>query len=561
MTTRAHRRGVGVGIHRIAATILLVLYRRRTPWAASVLLSFPRYPWLPVMAAAVLALPRLSTPALADDPAARLADHRRWVISSDQSRDGQTIVTTGGDSLLYRPGDVIAWRADGTRIGEFVGHPTIVWCGRISADGRWLATAGYDGLVKLWDVASRQPKHDLKKHKGWVRSVAFSPDGSRLASAGEDGTVVIWDTASGAEVKTVAAHAAAATCVAFAADGQTLASGGSDKVVKLWDPASGTEKGKLEGHGDAIWALAWSPDGSRLATASADRTIRLWAMPEARELAAFAGHKDWVTSVAFSPDGSRLVSGSLDGSVKLWSVAELGEQAGPEPMGSSVWSVGFSPNASTILVGTHAGARLVPTPEAKLLPRPVPPPQPVVRPLVPQSFTSMAGASGAIAADGVVTVTGPLAKDTYTVKATLPQEGGRVSALRLEVLTDSVLPQQGPGRAGNGNFVLTTFAALAGPPGGTDTPTAITFAEARADFEQDKYGVAGAIDTNPETGWAVSGGIGKPHEATFRLAPDVALPPGSPVTITLDQQYPDGQHAIGRFRLSVVQEPPPPAAP
>lgn len=513
------------------------------------------------IAAAVLALAGVATTGRAEDAAARLADHRRWVISIDQSRDGQTIVTTGGDSLLYRPGDVIAWRTDGTRIGEFVGHPTVVWSGRISDDGRWLATAGYDGLVKLWDVATRQPKHDLKKHKGWVRSVAFSPDGSRLASAGEDGTVVIWDTASGAEVKTLAAHAAAATCVAFAADGETLASGGGDKVVKLWDPASGTEKGKLEGHGDAILALAWSPDGSRLATASADRTIRLWAMPEARELAAFAGHKDWVTSLAFSPDGARLTSGSLDGSVKLWSVPELGEQAGPEPVGSSVWAVSFSPDAGTILVGTHAGARLVPTPEAKLLPRPVPPPQPVVRPLVPQSFTSVAGASGAIAADGAVTVTGPRAKDTYTVKATLPREGGPVSALRLEVLTDSALPQQGPGRADNGNFVLSTFAVLTGPPGGADTPTAIALAEARADFEQDNYAVAGAIDTNPETGWAILSGIGRPHEATFRLAPEAALAPGSPVTITLDQQYHDGQHAIGRFRLSVVQEPPRPAAP
>ena len=229
--------------------------------------------------ASVLALvaAAIGPAALADDPApvaaATLADHHGWVIAGEYSRDGEVIVTAGGDSLLYRPGGVIAWKADGAKIGDFAGHPTAVWSVRISDDGRLAATAGYDGLVKLWDVATRGTKHDLRKHKGWVRSVAFSPDGKRLATAGEDSTVVIWDTDTGAEVTSIAAHAGAATTVAFSRDGQTLASGGSDKLIKLWNPATGEEKSKLEGHGDAIWSVAYSPDGSRLATAGADGTL------------------------------------------------------------------------------------------------------------------------------------------------------------------------------------------------------------------------------------------------------------------------------------------------
>jgi hypothetical protein len=136
--------------------------------------------------------------------AATLTDFKRWVIASDYSRDGSLLVTAGGESLLYRPGDVVVWKvADGSRVGDLAGHPTAVWAVKVSADGKLAATAGYDGLVKLWDLQARTLKHDLKKHKGWVRSLAFSPDGTRLASAGEDGTVVLWDTATGAEVKSV----------------------------------------------------------------------------------------------------------------------------------------------------------------------------------------------------------------------------------------------------------------------------------------------------------------------------------------------------------------------
>ena len=177
---------------------------------------------------------------------------------------------------------------------------------------------------------------------------------------------------------------------------------------------------------------------------------------------------------------------------------------------------------------------------------------------MPTEFTSAAGAVGAIAPDGVVMITGNLAKDTYTLKATVP-EGSRVKAFQLEVLPDPSLPAQGPGRAGNGNFVLSRFAVAHGMPGKPETPTAVTFAAAKASFEQANYGAAGAIDDKPETGWATGGGNGKPHTATFELPADLTLPAGAPLAITFDQQHGDGQHAIGKFRLSVIQEPPPAA--
>lgn len=170
---------------------------------------------------------------------------------------------------------------------------------------------------------------------------------------------------------------------------------------------------------------------------------------------------------------------------------------------------------------------------------------------MPTAFTSMAGATGTIAKDGVITVTGALAKDTYTIKAVVP-EGGLPKAIRLNVLPDPSLPSQGPGRAGNGNFVVSTFSLMVGEPGKPDTATAVKFASAKADYEQPNFTAAGAIDDKPATGWAISGGTGKEHQATFEIPADVKLPPGAPLTITIDQQYADGQHTLGKFRLSLV---------
>ena len=526
------------------------------------------------------------------EPAANLPSFTRWVIAADYSRDGAVLVTAGGESLLYRPGDVVVWKGvAGDRSGELTGHGTAVWAVKISKDGKLAATAGYDGTVKLWDLPGRALKNDLKrqgdpkKNGGWVRSLDFSPDGTKLVTASEDGSVVMWDTANGNELKVIAAHAGPVTSVAFAPDGTTFATGGGDKLVKLWDVAAGTEKGKLEGHTDALWVVVYSPDGSTLATAGSDRTIKLWTTSDSKEIATLASHKDWVTSAAFSPDGKRLATGSLDGIVKLWDVATKAEQVGPEAAAASVWCVAFAPDGKTLFVGSHAGGRLLPTPAPKLAPPPPPPPPPPPTPpptlppptdpattdpattpvpvaaanlkwttLVPTSFTSVAGASGAIAADGTIMVTGNLTKDSYSIKAVVPAGAGP-QAFKLEAIPDPSLPNQGPGRSSSGNFVVSKFVVMFGPPGATETPTALKFSAAKADFEQSGYGVAGAIDDNPDTGWAIDGAIGKEHAATFEIPTDVKVAANSPIVMSIDQLYADGKHAIGKFKLSILHVP------
>jgi len=132
--------------------------------------------------------------------------------------------------------------------------------------------------------------------------------------------------------------------------------------------------------------------------------------------------------------------------------------------------------------------------------------------------------------------------DTYalTVKSTQKE----ITGFRLEVIADKALPSKGPGRAPNGNFVLSEFRVEA-------DGKKVALADAEADFAQDGFPAKNALDAKGNTGWAVSPQMGKNHHATFRTKAPLRLEPGRTFTVTLDQQYGE-KHTIGRFRLLAI---------
>ncbi|CAM9571343.1 unnamed protein product [Scytosiphon promiscuus] len=257
----------------------------------------------------------------------------------------------------------------GDWIGTFVGHKGAVWGVALDDTGLLAATASADFSARLWDAVTGNQIHEFV-HKHIVKTVHFAADRSKLATAGHEGILRIFDVASpssapteitvfpGEETPKVSRVVSKAR---WGKDPNTIITGSSDGFVRVWDVRSGEKVRKVQVAGAVMdLEISWDksiatvaagdtvhfldtaedfselkrhtmpinfrneggaslhPGGKRFIAGGSDLWVRVFDYDTGAELECLKGHHGPVRCLRYAPDGKTYATGSEDGTIRLW---------------------------------------------------------------------------------------------------------------------------------------------------------------------------------------------------------------------------------------------------
>jgi WD40 repeat protein len=244
----------------------------------------------------------------------------------------------------------------GSRVGTLKAHDGGLLCAAVSPDDRFLVTGDRQGVVKVWDLASRRQVGTLPGHTDEVQRAIFAPDGRTLATCSTDRTVRLWDVATWTERTSLRdGHEMTVTSVAFAPDGKLLASAGRDHRIVQWELPTGRVVRSWQPHhltaGTVLHDVVFRPDGV-LVSVGSDRSARLFDGAGA-ERAYWRCPAD-LLALALAPDGFTLAMGGYGPGVSL--CADLsGRPTADLPVSWPVRALAFAPSGAQLVAACDSG--------------------------------------------------------------------------------------------------------------------------------------------------------------------------------------------------------------
>ncbi len=554
----------------------------------------------------------------------RLQEHLHEALSTESRHprvtytpDGQALITVTFDS------NVVVRDAENGQL-RFPPIRPILRDGpcralAVSTDSRWLAT-GVNGqnAVQVWDLATGTAVSPPLPHPGdlfGIFSVVFSPDGRWVLSGDKDGRARLWDWRTGKLVCPPLQHSDEVLDVAFTADGRHVLTAIRNGTTRLWDVTTGklvaapinypcppqTSTETLTVIGDrviagaheypildvsqllaepeqttkSLQAIAELASGGRLELGelnqfSADEWRERWAALETKPYSTTSA----VESLARELDEDR------SSASQLW-VAERAAKSGlleellrerPDVFALHGVAARLLAERGDVAAAVEHRRRAVTLCERRLAEQPDD--SFLVRqltglildanitawsPLKPMEIKSEGGTTFIVRPDGAILANQiPPASDTYVV--TGRTERPRIAAIRLDVLTDSHLPDNGPGLS-EFNFHLTEVKARLQRAGGETVP--LTFVSTASDYERPmvappvtpRDGPWAVIDGDDATRWDIYPEAGKPHWLALRLDAPAELAPDDRLVIRLEFRDPLwARRLLGCFRLFVSDD-------
>jgi WD40 repeat protein/energy-coupling factor transporter ATP-binding protein EcfA2 len=245
-------------------------------------------------------------------------------------------------------GEVRLWNLQ-TRKTKYLGttadkHTNSVRGLAISPVRKIIATASYDGTIKIWDIENFELLKTLKGHDKRVMDISFSPDGKILTSAGEDGDVKIWTEIALPIIK--------GRTFSFSPNGQIIVTGDQNGNVQLWSTDGTSKSQPVPSHKSPVLKVKFSPNGRKIVSTGSDNKVNIFSSDLKEKTTLIVDNP--ITSVSFSPDKKTLATASADDKIVRIYDLETSKELLPIITDELVKSINFSPDSKIIAVANKA---------------------------------------------------------------------------------------------------------------------------------------------------------------------------------------------------------------
>jgi WD40 repeat protein len=240
--------------------------------------------------------------------------------------DANIMASGGGDDKAF------IWNCESKKDGKLndcvafarlEGHSDSIVDIAFNFDGSLLATAGMDGIVKIWDVSSGVLKRDLVGPGAEIEWIHWHPKGNVILAGSADTTTWMWNSDSGKCMGVFSGHIAEVRCGKFDQEGKIVVTGGGDGTAFVWNPKTGESKFHFKGLGfhDGAPITVLDVYTPLLATGSEDGSVRLSQTKTGKVLGEIFKFEEAVEAVQFSPKGKWIAAADMSGKIKVYDVS------------------------------------------------------------------------------------------------------------------------------------------------------------------------------------------------------------------------------------------------
>ena len=178
---------------------------------------------------------KVSPEKIADRGVTQPANAGSVIASVTFSPDSKRILVTTGNGIRASGEAYILNETNGQLMIQQILHQHFVGFGDFSPDSRRVITASWDGISRIWDVATLRPLTQPMRHQGKIKQAQFSSDGRRVTTVSDNCMARIWDAETGFPLSPPLAIEQSTRSIEYHRDGLSIIPIGHDGRISLWN--------------------------------------------------------------------------------------------------------------------------------------------------------------------------------------------------------------------------------------------------------------------------------------------------------------------------------------